>query len=373
MSNKIKVFVDASQFSKEFQGTRTYIKELYISLAKSSPDFEINLAIIPNEKLEKEFSAISNIGFIYLKKVDWFKRMNFEIPRLIKQGNYTHAHFQYTIPFNRSKSCKYIVTIHDILFNDFPSLFPIIYRISRNILFSYAARNADYLLTVSSYSKKRIASQYKISDNEIIITPNGVNTEYFNTYDKKKVQDEILNEYGIASYFLYVSRVEPRKNQLQLLEVFLKLDTTSKQLVFIGKRSIKFDAFEEAIANLDTKDKKRVHFMEQLEQDELLKFYQAAYAFVYPTKAEGFGIPPLEAGAVGIPVICSQSTAMEDFTFFDPYRYNPENEDDLEQIMKTLIRDYSEYDVVSIAHKIKQKYSWDQTALKMKKSVFNIG
>ena len=56
-----------------------------------------------------------------------------------------------------------------------------------------------------------------------------------------------------------------------------------------------------------------------ISESDLLLFYQAAKVFAYPTFAEGFGIPPLEAAALRIPVLCSNKTAMKDFEFFSPY------------------------------------------------------
>lgn len=369
MNSTIKIFVDASQFNKEFQGSRTYIKELYTQLAISFPDAGVYFAMMKDEKIEEMFKDSRNIHFIHLKRKDWLGRMVFEIPGIIKKGDFTHAHFQYTIPFRRSNKCKYIVTIHDILFNEFKNLFPLKYRISRNILFAYSARNADIVLTVSAYSKRKIAEQYAIEENKIHITPNGVGQEFYNNYNKVDNQKEIKRKYGIENYFLYVSRVEPRKNQLQLLNAFIKLPDKTKQLVFIGKRSLLYPEFENALVDLKENYSGRVHFIEQVEHQDLLMFYRAASLFIYPSLAEGFGIPPLEAAASKIPVICSNATAMEDFNFFKPYCYDASVPGLLEEKIQLLLNNFDEYNATLISDEIKKRYSWSSSAEVLKKLI----
>ena len=189
----------------------------------------------------------------------------------------------------------------------------------KNILFSYSAKKADYLLTVSEYSRDRIKEYYHLKDKNILITPNGVGKEYFLTYDKEEAINYIDNKYRIKNFILYISRIEPRKNQQGLLKSFLELDDPNTQLVFIGVKSINNKEFNNVLDNLKPEQKSRIHILQDISNSDLLYFYRAAKVFVYPTFAEGFGIPPLEAAALKIPVLCSNKTAMKDFDFFSPY------------------------------------------------------
>lgn len=367
MNSTFKIFVDASHFNKEFQGSRTYIKELYTQLAISFPDVGIYFAMMKDDKIEEMFKDIENIHFIHLKRKDWLGRMLFEIPDIIKKNEFSHAHFQYTIPFRRSKKCKYIVTIHDVLFNDFKDLFPWSYRITRNLLFSYSAKNADIILTVSEYSKERIEKFYSIDKSRIHVTANGVSSDFFKDYNKEDVLNSLNIKYNISDYFLYVSRIEPRKNQASLLKAFLKLKS-DKQLVFIGKRSIDYPEFDMIFEKMDKSVKHSVHFIEQVDNNDLLLLYQGAFSFVYPSLAEGFGIPPLEASAVGIPVLCSNLTAMKEFNFYGEYHYNANDQNALENKLSLLIEDFDSIDTDSIKEVVKKKYSWSNSA----QTVYNL-
>src|SRR5690606_13334857 len=112
--------------------------------------------------------------------------------------------------------------------------------------------------------------------------------------------------------------------------------------------------------------------LQEIEDDDLIEFYQAARVFVYPSKAEGFGIPPLEAAALRVPTLCSSSTAMSDFKFLEPYTFDPNNLNDLMQKLdKILLYPPDNYSLSKIANFVKENYSWDVAAEKLKKIILS--
>lgn len=314
----LKIFVDGYLLNKEHQGTKTYIKELYKEFAAQNPNFSIYIGCFKDRIIEEEFSGQKNIKFIYYKDTKRIFRMFFEIPNIISKNKFDYAHFQYVIPLIRNRHCKYIVTIHDILFNDFPEYFSKAYRLKRNFLFGYSARKADILISVSEYSKQRIQKFYNLGDKKIYITPNGVSEAFLKPYTKEKAIDYISKKYGINNYMLYVSRIEPRKNQQAILSVFPLIENKDVNMVFIGEKTLENKILEKQLKELPLNVKKRIHFLNNISENDLLEFYKASRVFLYPTFAEGFGIPPLEAAALKIPVICSNKTALKDFHFFKP-------------------------------------------------------
>ena len=284
--------------------------------------------------------------------------MLFEVPRLIKSNNFDFAHFQYVLPFVRCKKCKYILTIHDILFNDFKEYFSLMYRLKRNYLFKISALTTDYLLTVSNYSKERIQEVYRLKNKEIFITPNGVNKQYLKEYNKENSEEYISNKYGIKNFVLYVSRIEPRKNQQALLKVFLETKKENLHLVFIGKKTIENNAFNSVINQLSKKELEKIHLLDEVESYDLIEFYRASKAFVYPSLAEGFGIPPIEAAALKIPVLCSNRTAMKDFSFFNPHLIDVTNFKDFKEHFNLLLELKEVSNQTEIHNYIKQHYTW---------------
>jgi glycosyltransferase involved in cell wall biosynthesis len=358
------VFVDGHIFDGEFQGTLTYVKELYLKVLLLNTNVTIYFGANKIENVKKYFGNEPNVKYIQYASNGSFERVFVEIPKIINKLGCTHAHFQYIIPFFKNKNCKYIVTIHDILFNDFSTDFSFFYRFRRNILFFLSAKRCDYLLTVSEYSKQKIAKQFNIKPNEIIITPNAVSDDYFQFKLSKNESKKYINEgYGVQKFILYVSRIEPRKNQNLLVKVFVneRLWEQGFTLVLIGDNTLHSCLFHE-IRTLKKEVQKSIYWFDKVSDLDLKNFLNAAEFFVYPSKAEGFGIPPLEAGALSTAVVCSNTTAMADFNFFYPYLFDPDNYEEFVKIINQMTQNIKSIDVSSIQATIKENYSWEESA-----------
>lgn len=306
---------------------------------------------------------MKNSHFVQYSSSSAMRRLNVDIPRIIQQHGIHFAHFQYITPFR--KHCKYIVTTHDILFNDFKEEFSLSYRMVRNFLFRYSIKLADIKTTVSEYSKRRISHHYGIPSSEIHVVKNGVSDAFYQPYDKQAAQEAIEKAYGISNYILYVSRLEPRKNHILLLKAFInqKLYEKNINLVFIGRSTIA-DSELEALQNAMPQEAKSHFFrIDQVNNEDLLTFYRGARIFAYPSKAEGFGIPPLEAGAMKIPLLCSNKTAMSDFTFFGDRFFDPQDESGFAHKLNDLLflpEDAERCDQIS--EEIRKHYSWEESA-----------
>ena len=145
----IKLLIDAHVFDGKYQGTRTYIQGIYSAMI-THKDIEFYFAAQNVSRLKSIFGIAENIHYIRLDATNSIWRLAWEYPRIIKKYKIDYAHFQYICPL--IKCCKEIVTIHDLLFLDFPKYFPLSYRIKNRTLFMYSAKRADLLLTVSEYS-----------------------------------------------------------------------------------------------------------------------------------------------------------------------------------------------------------------------------
>ena len=134
-------------------------------------------------------------------------------------------------------------------------------------------------------------------------------------------------------------------------------------MVFVGKSSIDVPHLSKRINELTVDQKKMFHWYEQVSQEDLVRFYKACKLFVYPSKAEGFGIPPLEAIVCGAPVLCSNVSAMKEYIFFEPYTFDPGNEDDLEKKLNDTIHDLPDEEFIkNAAREVLNNYSWQRSA-----------
>ncbi len=356
------IFVDCHVFDGNFQGTTTYIKGLYSELIQ---DKNFNFVFSANNIsfLQTIFGTHNNVAYIQYKSTNKFSRLLFEIPKIIKENNIDYAHFQYVVP--PIKKCKYIVTIHDVLFLDFPEYFPSSYRLKNKLLFRTAAKSSEIVLSVSEYSKKQIQRHFNIKN--VTVTSNAVDPIFFEAFDKNAIKALVNQQFGASNYFLYVSRWEPRKNHLTLLKAFVEKGYyKTHSLVFVGDKAIEDKAYVEFFNSLSKEINASIFTFNKVSFENLVLLVRGADLSIYPSIAEGFGIPPLESLAANVPTICSNTTAMSDFGFFDDCLFNPL---DLEELKRKIAIGLADKQIAQKRAEMKEKYSWKLAATQFKKAI----
>ena len=361
----IRLLVDAHCFDQEYGGSRTFIRELYHQLAKL-PGVQIFMAAYNVQLLKESFSSSPGLFFVKYKSRSRMVRLLYDIPRLVRKYRIDYTHFQYiSSPW---KNCRQILTIHDLLFLEYPGKFPLYYRLVKRFFFRRSAARADILTTVSDYSKSSLEKHFFLHPNRISIIANAVHERYFEPYNTAEAKAWIRKKLGFEKYLLCVSRFEPRKNQLLLLKLYLKLRLYEQgfHLLFLGQTSIPVRGFSSLVQSLEPAKRKFIHLVEAASDGELLIYYRAADLLVYPSSAEGFGLPPLEAAALRKPVICSNTSAMAAYTFFGEDHINPSKENNLYarlQHFKTKTKTGEELE--KIAGQVQSNYQWKHSAEKL--------
>ncbi len=357
-----KLFVDCHVFDGNFQGTTTYLKGLYGELVKDkSIHFFFGASNI--EAIKQIFGTHDNLTYVSYTSRNKFYRLLFDIPRIIKKNRIDYAHFQYVVP--PIKNCKFIVTIHDVLFLDLPQYFPLAYRLKNKFLFKKSAQNAEVVLTVSEYSKTQIQKHFNVQ--KVTVTPNAVDPVFFEPYDKISTKEQLKNNYGIYNYFLFVSRWEPRKNHHRLLKAFVENEHYKNYtLVFVGDKAIEDKGFNEYYNSLPLEIKKTILKLNKVTFQELVLLVRGADLSIYPSIAEGFGIPPLESLAANVPTICSNTTAMSDFRFFDDCLFNPLDLADLKNKIRNGLNDTQ---IAQKKEEMVSKFNWKKAAEEFKKAI----
>lgn len=268
-------------------------------------------------------------------------RRNFiEIPKLCKQYSLDVIHLQYFIPVKTS--CPIVCTIHDICFEHYRNIFTKKEYIRQKLLIPYAAKHSEYIFTVSNDAKKDIVEHYKVCPDKVIVTYNAVDSSFRVLDDDELRENELREQFGIGDvpYVLSVGNLQPRKNLPRLIRAFGKISNeigADTKLVIVGKKAWMYSDILKEACN----DTQRVIFTDYVSGQDLVRLYNAAECFVYPSFFEGFGIPPLEAMACGTPVAVSDKTSLPEVVGDSGVYFNPFDENEIGSAIVKMMNDSS--------------------------------
>ena len=204
--------------------------------------------------------------------------------------------------------CPIVVTILDITSLLKPQNFPIWYRNYARFFIPLSTKKASVILTISQHSKNDIVKRLNVSSEKIIVTYCGVSDDFKPLYADEI--EEVKKKYNIDQFILTVGALEPRKNIIRLIEAYsiLRKHGFCLPLIHVGPHGWLCDDIGLYIDKLGLTD--CIKFLGHVPIEDLVKIYNAALVFVYPSLYEGFGMPVLEAMACGCPVITSNISSL---------------------------------------------------------------
>lgn len=209
------------------------------------------------------------------------------------------------------KGCKYIVTIHDLIFIHTPQYYHWIDRQIYNFKFRRACRCADRVIAVSEYSKQEIMHYYHTPESKIDVVYQGCDPVFSQEIEEGKLQ-EVKARYQLPDKFvLYVGSIEERKNLMLVAKAMAELNRRAAiHVVAVGRRTAYVDQIQDFLKAQGIDH--LFHFYHQVPYADLPSFYKWASTFAYPSRIEGFGIPLLEAISSGVPAIGCTGSCLEE-------------------------------------------------------------
>lgn len=333
-----RIGVDFHTFDGKFQGSRSHLLGLYREAISLAPDIDFHFLLAEPERLLREESAFRapNVRLVEMPHRPALWRLGVQLAQAQRRLDLDLLHVQYRLPFVPMGPCA--CTIHDILFETHPEHFPSRMRRFLSWTGRRAVHSAALLYSVSEYSRGSIAQQYGVSPDRIAVTANGVDAVRFRP---GRDGEALVNALGLQSgqYVCTVGRIEPRKNHMGLLEAYALMPQPRPPLVIIGQRDPDYDvqAIFDAVRRLGLEDD--VRFLEQVTDTQLPALMRHARLFVYPSLAEGFGMPVLEAMASGVAVVTSNTTSLPEVAGQAGLTVNPQDPHELAAAMLCLLAD----------------------------------
>ncbi|MBP9830989.1 MAG: glycosyltransferase family 4 protein [Polaromonas sp.] len=357
----MKIGLDLHVVDGLFQGSRTHVIELFSRVAKICPEYEFVALLDGVETLKRDYPGfdLPNVSVEKLKHTGPIKRLLWELPRLQRSLKLDLLHLQYILPM--PSLCPTMVTIHDVLFESHPEYFTKFFRLRSQVFMRIAAQQAQHVFTVSEFSKREICVRYGMKTEAVTVTPNSADFSKF--YPGTDGHDFLLKR-GLKSqgYLLTVGRLEPRKNQVTLLKAYVNLGPTAPPLVIVGQRDFGFEEMLATVADSDART--RIFILENVGDKELPALYRNCLAFAYPSLAEGFGMPPLEAMASGVPVIAADNTGLTEVVGAAGLLINSHDVSGLSSALSSVCSNPSLRESLIAKGLVQAKsFSWDSSAL----------
>lgn len=316
-----RIGVDAHALDGKKQGVQTFIRQFFKELIEIDRTNQYYLYCFEPERHREDFPSV-NVHFRKLKSHNPIARLMLELPIALRRDNIDIGIFQYVSPpFSLRHK---IVVVHDVLPITHPAYFPRLFRIRYDLLTRLSIATAASVVTVSATSQREIyrAFNYPIENIHVL--------GYGPSFPEKEILAEVapssINlpaELVYGRYVLAVGRIEKRKNIDLLIRAFLKADLPDVRLAIVGKQDLGYQ--------LPSSADPRVVLLGSVEDHGLLDIYRGAGLFVFPSVAEGFGIPLLDAVLFGLPALSSGLTSMPEAAgslavYFDPIASNAEDD-----------------------------------------------
>ncbi|MFZ5890674.1 MAG: glycosyltransferase family 4 protein [Myxococcota bacterium] len=222
------------------------------------------------------------------------------------------------------------VTIHDAAVYAMPNAFSPQFRAWYKLLLPLLVRSTPFAMTVSNFSRDELA-RYLGADPERL----RVSGEGWQHVESSSADPSVIERHGLRpkKYVLAVSSLTPQKNFKLVADALPFLADCEFDVVVAGRMDSRI------FGDYDTRALKSLKLLGYVSDDELRALYENAGVFVYPSRYEGFGIPPLEAMALGCPVLASSCASIPEVCGDAARYFDPDDAEGLAALIRRVMLD----------------------------------
>lgn len=320
----MKVVVDATAMPGLRAGAATYVVELLRAVDPGAADVHV----LANRRDAGELGSLLPQVTVHgvrvggrVSRIAWSHTLLARRVEAMRPDVFHGPH--YTLP--AGLRCPAVVTFHDPTFFSHPHL----HERSKVAYFTRTAHSgierATRVIAISEYARRGAVELAGADPDRVDVVLHGVDTQRYAPSEEHRAHDPFV---------LFVGTLEPRKDVPTLIAAWDGLDT-AHQLVIAGQRGWGLDTIDRAIAAAS----RRPIMKGYVSEDEKVDLYRAADAFVYPSIAEGFGLPVLEAMACGTPVVTTMGSAPAEIASGRALLVEPGDIAGLRDAMRTILTD----------------------------------
>lgn len=370
----MRIAIDFTAFIPQMTGIDTYMKQLVSNLAKVDRTNQYRIyhnhedRRIFTDNLPGNFSHTSLSARPRLLRLI-SQQVMLPVAASGWKADVVHSP-SFIMPYLRG-SARHVLTVHDMTSFSHPHCHIALRRswLYRRMVLA-SLRRTDVVVVPSRATRQAILEFLPdLQPDRIHVTVPGIGEE-FRLCDPASVREVVARLKLPQPYILYVGTLEPRKNLPALVESYRRLveaGAIKEHLVLAGKLGWGYEALLKQIQVPALRG--RVHLAGYVDQKDLPAVYAGARLFVYPSLHEGFGFPPLEAMACGVPVISTRSSSLAENLERAAELVAPDDIAGLADAMQRLLTD----DTLRAKRQGQgleqaRQYRWEQTARETVKS-----
>lgn len=290
--------------------------------------------------------------------------------QLARDGVDVFHHTYFPLPAGVERVSKTVVTLHDLIQRGMPEAYTRGRRWFTNLTQPQALRRADSVAVISEAVREDVRRFHpEIGLGKVDVVPNAVGESYLRRGAQEPNPETVRRvraRYGLPErYVLGVGHLEPRKNWPRLIRAYGRIRREHPgrvpPLVVVGSENWNFASVYAAADAEALRDS--VVFTGFVQEDDLPEVYANALAFAYPSLYEGFGIPVLEAMAVGVPVLTSNTTSLPEVSGGAALLVDPKEVDAIANgLLRLLTDDELRGTLVRRGYLNVGRYGWDRSA-----------
>ena len=357
----MRIAIDASTISTQ-GGPRTYVLGLLDALLRIDRENEYVIFYNDQEHLGR-YPGAKEIVLPGKNPLARLWREHVLLPKACARERVDLLHSpKSAIPF--FSPCPVVVTLHDLIPVKHPELEKWTAHLYWRLHIPWAARKSAFVITISQWAKLEIMAEYSVPEERIGVIMQSFDPAMLLPRDPDHGR-EIRQKYDLTDgYILYVGTIQPRKNLLSLIEAYALLKQQLQavpKMVIVGRKGWLYESLFARISELGLMAD--IIFTGFVSDEDLPFIFDGAALFAYLSLLEGFGRPPLEAMACGVPVVTSNSSAIPEVVGAAGITVSPTDIEGIARALKQILaNEVLAGELRELGKKRAALFSWDTAA-----------